>query len=73
MNVIQDINNNHWLKMHIKIGFAEQDVLININNISVIRMTEDDFCKVIMNTNAEPSLSEFEVDKEFINKIFGRI
>ena len=67
----RDRNNNHWIKVHIKKMHAESDIWININNISVIRVVSEDYCKVIMNANIDDkSLQEFEADKKFMDTVF---
>ncbi len=67
--VKRDINNNFWIKINTKVMQSESEVWINIENISVIKVSGDS-CKVIMNANAGTGLGEFQVDKTFFDQVF---
>ena len=68
--VKRDVNNNLWIKIHTKVMQAESEVWINIENISVLKVSGDS-CKVIMNSSADPGLGEFQVDKTFFDQVFN--
>ena len=69
--VIRDINGDIWIKHHVTKRFKEEDVLINIKNISTVTVVEEyDLCKIVMNSDAVEDLKEFNISKDLMKKIF---